>query len=363
MNKCKVCLKKTQLYQEFNNNKNIFCGRVCQIKNYIGEGIFDEIITIKHKTIFWDIIRYLSYIDIIHNLNLITNERNITIVLKKIFKTEHQINKIFKKSREGLFNELLNLSLRFEYKRVLTKLLDLNLELKVDIHRLFKNPKLFNKELLKILLKDGKCFDANYIIGHACENGKTEIVRMLLDEYQYIDPGEYNNFAIRKASEKGYTEIVKMLLEDWRVDPTDLNNEPIRHASANGHTEIVKILLEDKRTNPSIYDNNAIQLAATNGHTEIVKILLQDKRVDPSTNDNFAIRGASQHGHVEIVKMLMKDKRVDPSDAILNASDGGHMEIVNILLKDKRVNKSKYDLAIRYASRKGFTDILKLLLK
>ena len=49
------------------------------------------------------------------------------------------------------------------------------------------------------------------------------------------------------------------------------------------------------------------------GHLYYVQqTLLLDKKIDPSTNYNEAIRYASKWGHIEVVKLLLQDKRVDP---------------------------------------------------
>ena len=98
------------------------------------------------------------------------------------------------------------------------------------------------------------------------------------------------------------------------------------------------------------------------------QMLLHDKQVDPSADDNIAIRWASRYGEIEIVKLLLQDKRVDPSahknEAIVDASSNGHTEIVKMLLQDKRVDPSAGgNWAFRYASREGHTEIVRLLLQ
>ena len=88
---------------------------------------------------------------------------------------------------------------------------------------------------------------------------------------------------------------------------------------------------------------------------------------DPSAYDNYAIRWASRYGHVEVVKLLLMDKRVDPSThgnyAIRIASDQGYVEVVKLLLQDKRVDPSTHgNYAIRTASSNGYVEVVKLLL-
>ena len=74
-------------------------------------------------------------------------------------------------------------------------------------------------------------------------------------------------------------------------------------------------------------------------------MLLQDSRVDPSADNNRAIRYASRKGHIEVVKLLLQDNRVNPltktNSAIGYACKYGKVEVVELLLQDNRV-KEKY---------------------
>jgi len=103
-----------------------------------------------------------------------------------------------------------------------------------------------------------------------------------------------------------------------------------------------------------------------NGYLNGVKISLE-RGADPSYKNNYVIGYASYKGHTNIVKLLLNDRRVDPSagdnSAIRNASENGHTDIVKILLNDKRVDPSERDnSAIRYASQNGYLEIVELLL-
>jgi ankyrin repeat protein len=105
--------------------------------------------------------------------------------------------------------------------------------------------------------------------------------------------------------------------------------------------------------------------AVYNNDIESVKKYL--KIIDPSASDNYAIRKASNRGYTEVVKLLLSDPRVNPSasqnEAIRDASDRGHAETVKLLLTDHRVDPSVYsNWAIRYASERGHTETVKLLL-
>ena len=190
MNKCKVCSKSSVLlFRESNNNENnIFCGRVCQIKSYyniIGDGLFDGIPEIKqHGSILFGIIKYLSNEHIIHNLHFMTFCDDMVKILHKILDNKDSIEKVLNTSQDDLYNELLNLSLDFGYERVSLALLLEFKTLKLDNNRIARNTNIYNTKIINILLQDDR-FDPsardNYLIRWASYNGYIEIVKILLD--------------------------------------------------------------------------------------------------------------------------------------------------------------------------------------
>jgi hypothetical protein len=58
-------------------------------------------------------------------------------------------------------------------------------------------------------------------------------------------------------------------------------------------------------------NNEAFFMAATNGHVHVVRRLLGE-RADPSTNVDAAFRFAAKKGYFDVIRLLMKDDRVDP---------------------------------------------------
>jgi hypothetical protein len=152
--------------------------------------------------------------------------------------------------------------------------------------------------------KGGEVDDPTKLLLTACENDKSEIVRLLLVRPE-VDPSAQNNEAIIWASRNGHTEVVRLLLAHPKVDLSADDNEAIRLASYYGHTtEVVRLLLADPKVDPSDWDNYAIGQASYYGYIEVVRLLLAHPRVDPSVQDNFAIRYASKYDHTEIVKLL-----------------------------------------------------------
>jgi hypothetical protein len=84
----------------------------------------------------------------------------------------------------------------------------------------------------------------------ACCYGRVEMVRSLLADPRVLVGGNPRtpNSCFRFACENGHTEIVKLLLMDSRgLDPSVNNNEFLKIAEKNKHNEIVKMLLKDTR--------------------------------------------------------------------------------------------------------------------
>ncbi len=72
--------------------------------------------------------------------------------------------------------------------------------------------------------------------------------------------------------------------------------------------------------------------------------------MNPSAENNDAIRWASKNGHTEVVKLLLADDRVDPSSrdnsAIKLASSNSHSEVVKLLLADGRIDIKEKILSV-----------------
>jgi ankyrin repeat protein len=274
----------------------------------------------------------------------------------------------------------------------------------------FENPQKTIERLLSHPLLDPSAKN-NKIIQKACQNGHTNIVKMLIADSR-VDPSDGNNCTLLWACRGAHVEVVKVLLMDERVDPfgyPDLNDPcpafsiacrvgnieiikiflsypkeksyvfsygdgtavgkaAVREAAAYGNLEVIKLLLSDPRIkNAANHYYNAIIKACENGHVDIVRFLLLHTQIDPTHNKNEALRSACKDGHVEVVKVLLADPRVDPSvcanEPIQNASARGHAEIVKMLLSNPRVDPSALcNAAILWASERGHAEVVKVLL-
>jgi ankyrin repeat protein len=142
---------------------------------------------------------------------------------------------------------------------------------------------------------------------HAIRAGNVEHVWLALESGEIID-----DTLFKYACQQGSTEIVRLLFEPERgVDPSTADNHALIIASIHGHTEIVRLLLDlplERGVDPSARDNMALRCASENGRTKIVRLLLDlplERGVNPATNDNYALRKAGYYGHTEIVRLLL----------------------------------------------------------
>jgi ankyrin repeat protein len=273
--------------------------------------------------------------------------------------------------------------------------------------------KLQMKELDEWELSD----DYNEPFFQACENGHSEVVRLLL-ESPHIDPNCYKTYAIRReqgieycdegddwyhddppiaaAAKNGHEEVVHLLLDCDRVDEEQINtallkacqfdhmriarllltktdykafeeSAPFRGACVKGHTDIVRMFLDEFDADPSVKDNFAVLAASKNGHIDIVRLLLEDPRVSLTTENDDVLNMACKKGQLDLVRIFLADNRIDPtandSQALTTACDGGHVDIVKLMMEDSRIDPSTNDnTALICACSKGCVEVVQLLL-
>jgi len=114
------------------------------------------------------------------------------------------------------------------------------------------------------------------------------------------------------AVETAAGDLALLAIEDGLIDVLNV----FMHACRDGHTEVVRLILDlplERGVDPTARDNEALRHASLNGNTEIVRLLLAlppDRGVNLSARDNEAlrhacVRHACYHGHTEIVRMLL----------------------------------------------------------
>ena len=231
----------------------------------------------------------------------------------------------------------------------------------------------------------------------ASANGHLDTVNFLLskgadpDSINNKDDRELNNrnnlgrTPILEASANGHAIVVDLLYKNTDgYDRDNDGNSSIILASANGHRNVVGLLLsygDDEVFNKEkkiygINDRNESKetpliVASKNGHIGIVGILLGMARNEKefikliNQKDNMhytSIMWASANGHADVVELLLS--RGDDTDSLLKlASEYGHANVVEVLLNNGiNPNDPQNSDSILWASAKGYTDVVKLLL-
>jgi len=86
--------------------------------------------------------------------------------------------------------------------------------------------------------------------------------------------GMHMTSALIAACENGHTDVVKLLLDDVEVLSEDTEyslGHAVKLAVAHGHAAVLDALLLNPKFDPSVSDNRAIKIAASQGRLAMVK--------------------------------------------------------------------------------------------
>jgi hypothetical protein len=142
-----------------------------------------------------------------------------------------------------------------------------------------------------------------------------------------------------------------------KLDPNDI----LRLGVTKNITWIVKYAL-DRGADPS-FDAVSLYYSCSNGNIDIVKILLKDKRVDVNYLNGVALRWASAKGFDDIVILLLKagaDASIEECEAFRRAAENGHFTTLKILEPYSDITVMN-NYAIRIAASRGEYDVVKYL--
>ncbi|XP_034112276.1 ankyrin repeat and sterile alpha motif domain-containing protein 1B isoform X2 [Drosophila albomicans] len=186
------------------------------------------------------------------------------------------------------------------------------------------------------------CQDVNgyTALHHACLNGHSSIVRLLLSHNAQIDvPDIRGSTPLFLASWAGHQEIVKMLLfnSPMPANPnaqTIENETPLHSGAQHGHNTVVAILLSFG-ADPNIRNNSfqtALDLAAQFGRLQVVQTLL---RVDPDLIAHY--RRFNEEDMAELLGYssqfaVTPTKHIFTHSCLHLASRNGHKKVVETLL-------------------------------
>src|ERR1700733_3673863 len=133
-----------------------------------------------------------------------------------------------------------------------------------------------------------------------------------------------------------------------------------------GNVDKFEALIKKDSISPDFDRGLFLNEACENGQESIVNYLLRSTDLLLPYADNCLLF-ASTKGRTEVVRLLLTYERVNPAAgdnlAIRLASQNGHTEVVRLLLTDERVNPAaNNENAIKAASHNGHTEVVRLLL-
>lgn len=185
----------------------------------------------------------------------------------------------------------------------------------------------------------------------AAEAGDTEIARILLSIGADLETTDKDGqTALHLAAENGRTELVDMLLSDYkpRMNVRDkISRVPIQEAAKWGHLEVVKILIEKGGVDLNVHDfyrQTPLIWAARSGHSEVVELLLKEGKTRNWPRQ--ALHTATDFGNIDTLRVLL-DKGGAHVDEVHGASKDtclhraacmGRVEVAKMLIEDYSAN-------------------------
>lgn len=195
-----------------------------------------------------------------------------------------------------------------------------------------------------------------------------EMTRMLFETPQFKKTGNWgkrcSNCVDTTKIELG-NKLLELVLAQSEFAESDIKTA-VELAAKNNNVPALEMLF--KYVPETVDLHSAIKLALTNKAESSAVFLLTQSRVDATFDNNYYVRYASEKGLSEVVKVLLKIAAVNPgvaqNSALRAACVTGNLEVVKALLADPRVNPADFtNHAIQVASLSGHVDIVKALLE
>ncbi len=170
-------------------------------------------------------------------------------------------------------------------------------------------------DIIEKLISMNKHFRGNkadHILENAIINGHNDIVRIILENNTYYDPGNESwgpGTVLGYAIKYNNIAVVDMLIARGAVAITSYD---FKYAIINGYTSIVAKMLPQINYYGGI---DYIKEAATREHTEVIRVLLSDEYFQPKDEH---INIAFDLGDISTILLFVNDGRVNvPSDKLV----------------------------------------------
>jgi len=257
-----------------------------------------------------------------------------------------------------------------------------------------------NIEVIQLLLKN-KNIDVfkikNDVIKAAVENDSLNVVKFLLKN-KIIDLDDLLDYSILELAVKNNSlDLIKYLLRLESTEIDDILHPMLEMAIDNQNIGIVNLILKDKRIKKTNIDgSDLLDMAAVTNNTELVKLLLDNSKISNAVaaalftaikNNNFemfkllvdkggifgntSLNDVVSDGNLKMLKYILKNKKVnvygneeyEGFNALDVAVTKNKTYMVKTLLADGRINPVNSCDSIEKAAKKGYIDVLILLLK
>ncbi|KAI9149046.1 Ankyrin-1 [Paramyrothecium foliicola] len=257
--------------------------------------------------------------------------------------------------------------------------------------------------------------DANEALLWAAKEGNSDLCRLLIEEGADVNSVDERQRSVLHLAAKSGSLAVLRLLKDEGADADAANywgQRPLHHATGYNHVEAVRFLLGQCNANVELKDNDGwtpLIEAARQDNCHIVHILVVEFKanIHAKDNDDFcALQHACHNGHLNATKRLIDlgssiSWVADNGDTLLHtAASADRSRIVKLLIElgvdARRTNKLERtpvhnaamsgasravaallesseieldcpdkigDTALSLASYKGFTEIVRLLVR
>jgi ankyrin repeat protein len=214
------------------------------------------------------------------------------------------------------------------------------------------------------------------VITVAAENGRVEIMKLLLDKGGEAIKRDDLVWAVDAAAKEGHLEIIKLFYDKKGDVIIKENYWPFVFAAKNGHIDMVKFLFDKgfNNMNKPIGTNltTPLMYVVNSPHIDIIRFLVE-KGANPNIEDKAgetALEKAALAGNTKAVEcFIIKGTDINHKSrkghtALMFASAKGHYDTAKFLIEkgaDINIMDNEGHTALDWAKIKGYNNIVQLI--